>query len=619
VNAAGTYHWIANYLGDANNSATANGCNEANENVVVNPRGPALSTNADGPVTLGVSGSDLTDSATLSGGTTGISGTISFKLYSDANCTVQVGSTVTKTVDNGNATYVSPSVHVNAAGTYHWIANYLGDANNSATANGCNEANENVVVNPRDTSLTTDAGGPFRLSGGELPSVDLKDKATLSEGTSDATGTITFTLYGPDKTPGSNPEDDCSGEPVGTASAAVTAGADDATYTSSPVTVTEPGTYHWVASYSGDDNNNSSDSACGDQGENPVVIAPHISVVKTSAATGTDEVVIRNGDSVSWTIQVINDGSSNLKDVKVTDAEAPGCARTSADIAELASMDPGDTVTYTCSRAGNTASFTNVAVATGTPALGEDVSDEDASHVTVINPAISVSKTPDSQTVGFNGTVTFTIGVKNTGDATLTDVHVTDALAPGCARTKADIPQLASMAPGDELSYSCTLANVVANFTNVAVATGTPPVGPDVSASDTAAVTVGPPPPPVTHPAISIVKNPKSQTVNSGGTATFTITVTNTGDVALTDVTVTDALSPNCNRTIGTIAAGASVTYTCTRPNVTASFNNVAVVTGKAGATTVTARDTAPVTAKKPFVPKVVPKVVSHKKPKTTG
>jgi hypothetical protein len=53
---------------------------------------------------------------------------------------------------------------------------------------------------------------------------------------------------------------------------------------------------------------------------------------------------------------------------------------------------------------------------------------------------------------------------------------------------------------------------------------------------------------------------------------------------------------------------------------VTASFNNVAVVTGKAGATTVTARDTAPVTAKKPFVPKkVVPKVVSHKKPKATG
>jgi hypothetical protein len=95
--------------------------------------------------------------------------------------------------------------------------------------------------------------------------------------------------------------------------------------------------------------------------------------------------------------------------------------------------------------------------------------------------------------------------------------------------------------------------------------------------------------------------------------------VLNTGDVTLTNVVVTDAISPNCNRTIGTLAPGASVSYKCTRPNVTSSFTNVAVVTGTAGSTTVTARDTAPVTAKAPFVPKVVPKVVSHKKPKATG
>ena len=62
------------------------------------------------------------------------------------------------------------------------------------------------------------------------------------------------------------------------------------------------------------------------------------------------------------------------------------------------------------------------------------------------------------------------------------------------------------------------------------------------------------------------------------------------------------------------------MSYTCKRANVQASFNNVAVATGTAGSTTVTARDTAPVTAKAPFVPKkVVPKVVSHKKPKATG
>jgi uncharacterized repeat protein (TIGR01451 family) len=147
-------------------------------------------------------------------------------------------------------------------------------------------------------------------------------------------------------------------------------------------------------------------------------------------------------------------------------------------------------------------------------------------------------------------------------------------------------------------------------------------VGADVTAQDTAAVTAVAP---ATHPAIAIVKNPKSQTVTVGQTATFTITVTNTGDVALTNVTVADALSPNCNRTIGTLAPGASTSYTCTRPNVTASFNNVAVVSGTAGGTTITAQDTAPVTARAPLKPKSVtkkvvkPKVVSHRKPKATG
>jgi uncharacterized repeat protein (TIGR01451 family) len=174
------------------------------------------------------------------------------------------------------------------------------------------------------------------------------------------------------------------------------------------------------------------------------------------------------------------------------------------------------------------------------------------------------------------------------------------------------------MAPGATVTYTCTLANVTSSLTNVAVATGTPPVGPNVSAQDTAAVTAVAP---ATHPAIAIVKNPKSQTVTSGGTANFTITVTNTGDVALTDVTVSDQLSPNCNKTIGTLAPGQSVSYTCTRANVTANFTNVAVATGHAGATTVTAQDTAPVTAKAaPLKPKKVkPKVVSHKKPKATG
>jgi uncharacterized repeat protein (TIGR01451 family) len=80
--------------------------------------------------------------------------------------------------------------------------------------------------------------------------------------------------------------------------------------------------------------------------------------------------------------------------------------------------------------------------------------------------------------------------------------------------------------------------------------------------------------------SIAITKTPATQAVNSGGTATFTITVINTGPVDLTAVTVTDPLSTNCAKTIGALAAGASSTYTCTQANVTAAFTNVATVTG---------------------------------------
>jgi len=460
----------------------------------------ALNTNAGGPYTIGVDGTvALSDTATLSGGHNP-TGTITFHLYFGADCSPGnevAGSPVTNTHVNGNGAYPSPSIVVSATGTYHWVASYSGDNNNTGTTTACGAPNENPDVNARETTLTTNAGGPYVL--GSDGAVALSDIAHLSGGTSAAGGQITFMLF----------SDNACTTQVGSDVTTAVNGADGKDYKSPSITVSAPGTYYWVANYNGDDNNAASSTVCGDVNESPLVIKPHI----------------------------------------------------------------------------------------------------------------SISKSPDQQTILIGQTATFSITVINDGDSVLTNVVVTDALAPGCARTQADIPALASMAPGATVTYSCTLANVTSSFTNVAVATGTPPVGPNVTAQDTAAVTAVAP---ATHPAITIVKNPKSQTVTSGGTATFTITVTNTGDVALTNVTVSDALSPNCDKTIGTLNPGQSTSYTCTRANVTSSFNNVAIATGHAGATTVTAQDTAPVTAKaaplKPKkVTKVTPKVVSHRKPKATG
>ena len=135
-----------------------------------------------------------------------------------------------------------------------------------------------------------------------------------------------------------------------------------------------------------------------------------------------------------------------------------------------------------------------------------------------------------------------------------------------------------------------------ADFQNVATATGKPPTGATVKATDHANITVKAFIPPQ-HPRIAIAKNPNEQTVSTKltataagnaankttityGTASFTIKVTNTGDVTLHDVTVSDPLSSNCGKSLGTLAAHKSKTYTCTKPAVTTNFTNVATATG---------------------------------------
>jgi uncharacterized repeat protein (TIGR01451 family) len=126
------------------------------------------------------------------------------------------------------------------------------------------------------------------------------------------------------------------------------------------------------------------------------------------------------------------------------------------------------------------------------------------------NPAIAISKSPKTQVIASGANATFTIVVTNTGDVTLSNVFVTDALTPTCAVSSSSIAQLATMTPGASLTYGCTAAAVTASFTNVATDTGSPPSGPNVTATDTAVVTVTAPFTPPLPPAIPATLKPKT-------------------------------------------------------------------------------------------------------------
>jgi uncharacterized repeat protein (TIGR01451 family) len=146
-------------------------------------------------------------------------------------------------------------------------------------------------------------------------------------------------------------------------------------------------------------------------------------------------------------------------------------------------------------------------------------------------PAITIAKTPNTQAVVSGGTANFTILVQNTGDVDLSNVTVSDPNAPDCVATFASIPV------GGSETYTCSLANVTAGFTNTASVTATPPTGPDVSDSDTADVSAA-------APAIAIVKTTNGEDgpdVLKDAGVTWRYEVTNAGNVPLSNISVSDS------------------------------------------------------------------------------
>jgi uncharacterized repeat protein (TIGR01451 family) len=109
---------------------------------------------------------------------------------------------------------------------------------------------------------------------------------------------------------------------------------------------------------------------------------------------------------------------------------------------------------------------------------------------------------------------------------------------------------------------------------------------------------------------ITLALNPPTQTVPSGGTASFTVTVTNSGTLAIQNVQVTDSTVVGCsqnpatNPALGAIAAGGSVSYTCTLAGLTSSLTNNATVTAlAANSATVVGTASASVTVGAPLTP----------------
>jgi uncharacterized membrane protein len=273
---------------------------------------------------------------------------------------------------------------------------------------------------------------------------------------------------------------------------------------------------------------------CDDDHHHLVIVHPGITIVKSGPA------IAHVGDTVTYTFAVTNTGDNALTNVQVTDDKL-------GSIGTIASLAVNETKTLSKTYVvPDVPAVDNTATACGTDALAKQVCDDDHHHLVPIHPSILVEKSgPATSHVG--DTVTYTFKVTNTGDVDLTNLAVNDDKI-GAIGT---IPSLAKGA-NTTLTKDFVVPNVAA-VDNTVTACGFDPLSLKVCDDDHHhLVTI--------HPGISVDKSGPAQ-AHEGDKVTYTFKVTNTGDVALTNVAVTDDILGPIG-TIGDLAVNESKTLT---------------------------------------------------------
>ncbi|MDY0947154.1 hypothetical protein SOM11_14250 [Frigoribacterium sp. CFBP9039] len=312
----------------------------------------------------------------------------------------------------------------------------------------------------------------------------------------------------------------------------------------------------------------------------PVTSGPALAVEKTADTTE----ITAAGQTVTYSFVVTNNGNITVTDVSPVEADFSGTGTLSPlTPTAAASLAPGESATFTATYVVTQAdvdsgNLTNTATATGTTPGGDPVPTPPGSTVeipTTPAPSITVQKTADTTEITEAGqTVTYSFVVTNTGNVTVSDVSPVEADFSGAGDLGPITPATAaSLAPGGSATFTATYVVTQAdidsgNLTNTATATGTTPGGDPVPTPPSSTIEI----PTTPTPALTLVKSvsPAGATT-AGESVTYSFLVTNTGNVSVDDVTVTETqftgtgtLSAIDPTTAGPLAPGQTITFTST-------------------------------------------------------
>ncbi len=301
---------------------------------------------------------------------------------------------------------------------------------------------------------------------------------------------------------------------------------------------------------------------------------PGISIDKTVDFDGDgvfgDSETYYAGATAVWRLVVANTGGVDLWGLSVEDSNGQSYGRPGLPAGQSWEM------TYATVPEG---AVRNVAEVVAHGPREEMVSDSDDAWVDTISPGLSIDKTVDFDGDGiFHEAEVWYAGwhaswklvVSNTGDVALPMVLVTDSNGRGYG----PFP----LASGESTTFVYTTGPIAGGVENHVRATGTDPLGRQVSDDDIAAVDT-------IAPGVSIEKTvdfdgdgvySDSEAWYRGASASWRLLVTNTGDVSLPDVVVGDSNG----RFFGPVGlnSGESTTFTYITGPIDQDTHNIATV-----------------------------------------
>jgi uncharacterized repeat protein (TIGR01451 family)/fimbrial isopeptide formation D2 family protein len=372
----------------------------------------------------------------------------------------------------------------------------------------------------------------------------------------------------------------------------------------------------------------SSNSATG----NVTGCVPSLQLSKTGAST------VATGANITWTITVSNAaGNADATNVVVTDTlpagftfvsasagcvnDTPSAGQVQCTIGTIAAGQSAS-VTITATAPTTCGPFTNTV--SGTFGTGSTIPGSPATasgDVTGCAPGLTINKSGPA-TVQQGTSITYTVTVSNSGNATAFNVQISDVVPSpltnpvgtpsqgSCTTTTNTVNcSLGTIQGGGSVTISITASVPAGQCVQIQnQATGTHEVNEQnvaIQSSNTVTtqITGCAPPPPPGSPVLSVIKTADAAVVQSGSPIGFTITVSNSGSAAANNVTLSDTIpavpgvtwsinggtgAAQCSLTgnslscsFGTLSPGASksvhIVSTATSTNSCGTFTNVAV------------------------------------------